>query len=312
MTQAQASRSTKPGRSLSTARGDISFPAYLPVTTFGKKYPLDDLIRPYLPRLASAVMVSHYYAQQMEPEQRPSLPLWVDSGGFAALFEGSKILKKGDVGLLELTHGDIVETLHPKDVLAFQETHADVALTLDFPIPPGLSLKESQRRQRLTIANALWALANRRRQSLRLYACIQAWDVASVRSCAEAYVGKDFDGVALGGLVPRAKDPDLVLSMVRTVREVVGDLPIHVLGLGNPKLLPQIYAAGADSVDSSSYVQYAANGRLWSNPNLELNDPSPTDRLHLALCNLAMATGRTLPLSSAQLTFATLWSAQGR
>ncbi len=139
MTQAQASRSTKPGRSLSTARGDISFPAYLPVTTFGKKYPLDDLIRPYLPRLASAVMVSHYYAQQMEPEQRPSLPMWVDSGGFAALFEGSKILKKGDVGLLELTHGDIVETLHPKDVLAFQETHADVALTLDFPIPPGLS-----------------------------------------------------------------------------------------------------------------------------------------------------------------------------
>ncbi len=307
----QTSVGTQRGRSLSTARGKIPFPAYLPVTTFGKKYPLDDLIRPYLPRLAAAVMVSYYYAQQMEPEQRPNLPMWVDSGGFAALFEGAKILKKRDVGLLEITNGDVVQSLHPKDILAFQEAHADVALTLDFPIPPSLGLKESQRRQRLTIANALWALANRRRQDLRLYACIQAWDVASAQACAEAYAGKGFDGVALGGLVPRAKDADLVLSMVRAVREVVGDLPIHVLGLGNPKLLTQIYEAGADSVDSSSYVQYAANGRLWSNPNLELKDPSPTDRLHLALCNLALATGRTLPLSAAQLTFATLRSAQG-
>jgi helicase len=297
-------------RSLQTAHGEIPFPAYLPVITFGKKYPLDDLIRPYLPRLAPAVMVSHYYAQMMEPEQRPRLPMWIDSGGFAALFEGAKIRKKGEVGLLEIPHGDGLDSLHPKDVLAFQETHADVALTLDFPIPPGLSSREAKRRQSLTIANAHWALANRRRPDLRLYACVQAWDVASARACAEAYEGQGFDGVAIGGLVPRAKDSDLVLSIIRTVREVIGDLPLHVLGLGNPKFLPQIYGAGADSVDSSSYVQYAANGKLWSDPDLQLKDPSPTDRLHLALCNLALATGRTLPLSTAQLTFSTLRSVQ--
>jgi tRNA-guanine family transglycosylase len=299
-----------PPRVLVTRKGTIHFPAYIPVTTFGKKYPLDNLIRPYLPRLAPAVMVSHHYAQSMTPDQRPNLPLWIDSGGFAALLAGTQIINRKGVGILEVQNGDKIEILHPKDVITFQEEHADMALTLDFPIPPGLSLEEGQQRQHLTIANALWALANRRRRDLPLYTCLQAWDVPSAKVCAEAYVGKGFDGVAMGGLVPRAKDPDLVLALIRTVRAVIGDLPLHVLGLGHPNLLPQIYAAGADSVDSSSYVQYAANGKLWANPNLILKDPSPTDRLHLALCNLALATGKTLPLSAATPLFTTLQLAQ--
>ena len=49
-------------KQLVTRGGLIQFPAYIPVTTFGEKYPLDDLVRPYLPRLASAIMVSKYYA----------------------------------------------------------------------------------------------------------------------------------------------------------------------------------------------------------------------------------------------------------
>lgn len=73
-------------KSLTTPSGTIRFPAYVPVTTFGGKYPLDALIQPYLPRLAQVVMVSHHYALQMK--ERPRLPLMIDSGGFAALFEG--------------------------------------------------------------------------------------------------------------------------------------------------------------------------------------------------------------------------------
>ena len=52
--------------SLKTTKGEIPFPAYIPVTTYGSKYPLDKLIQPYLPRLAPAIMVSHYYAQEMK------------------------------------------------------------------------------------------------------------------------------------------------------------------------------------------------------------------------------------------------------
>ena len=134
----------KPLDHINTARGVIKFPAYFPVTTFGEKYPLDDLVRPYLPRLAPAIMVSFYYARQMK--ERPTMPMLIDSGGFASLFEGAKVRAQRGLGVLETTHDEKVEVLHPMDVLEFQEQHADLAFTLDFPIPPSMDGEEGKRR----------------------------------------------------------------------------------------------------------------------------------------------------------------------
>lgn len=290
-------------RSLTTRRGAIPFPAYIPVTTFGGKYPLDDLLRPYLPRLAPAMMVSYHYARQMT--DTPRIPLLVDSGGFASLFRNAQVLQSGELGVIQVSNDDGIDTIHPKDVLELQEQIADVAFTLDFPIPPGTEEGEARRRMELTIGNALWALKNRRRRDLPLYACVQAWDEDSAQHCARAYADAGFDGIAIGGLVPRARDMDLVLSIVKVTRAAVGQLPLHVLGLGKPELVGTLFRAGVDSVDSSSYVKLAANGRLWSNPTVHLQDPSPVDLLHLALCNLATATNRTLPLSTARVAFTT-------
>jgi helicase len=134
---------------------------------------------------------------------------------------------------------------------------------------------------------------------------VQAWDVPSARGCARAYARAGFDGVALGGMVPRAQDAEAVLSIVETVRVEVGDLPLHVFGLGKPDLVRQLFRLGVDSVDSSAYVKLAAEGRLWGDPSFRLEGPSPTERLHLALCNLATAAGRSWPLSAAGLIFST-------
>ena len=246
-------------RILQTPSGIIRFPAYIPVTTFGGKYPLDALIQPYLPRLAQAVMVSHHYALQMK--ERPRVPMMIDSGGFAALFDGSRILKERGLGVLEINLGESPERLTPWDVLEFQERHADIAFTLDFPIPPNLEPKEAKRRQKLTIDNALWAIRNRRRKEMRLFACIQGWDVESISRCPKAYSDKGFDGIALGGMVPRARNRDFVLECVRSVRNEVPDLPLHVFGLGHPDFLTDLFAAGVDSVDSGSFVKAAADGQ---------------------------------------------------
>lgn len=287
-------------KSLVTPSGTIRFPAYVPVTTFGGKYPLDALIQPYLPRLAQMVMVSHYYALQMK--ERPRLPLMIDSGGFAALFDGSRILKERGLGVLEINLGESPEHLTPWDVLEFQERHADIAFTLDFPIPPNLESKEAKRRQKLTIDNALWALRNRRRKGMCLFACIQGWDVKSIAACARSYAGQGFDGVALGGMVPRARDRNLVLECVHTVRKEIPDLPLHVFGLGHPDFLPDLYAAGVDSVDSSSYVKAAADGFQWRT-NTKLTDASTPERLKIALENLSYATDATLPMTAQVVNF---------
>jgi helicase len=287
---------TQSGRELRTRNGLVRLPAYVPVTTFGGKYPLDDLVRPYLPRLADAMMVSFHYARQMKEE--PRLPLLVDSGGFASLLSDTRIGVEGGLGILDVPADEATERIHPRDVLELQERIADVAFTLDFPVPPGMDEKEARRRQELTIANAHWALANRRRRDLLLFACVQAWDAESARDCARAYSRAAFDGVAIGGLIPRARDRQLVFAIIEAVREELGDQPLHVFGLGKPEIVAELFEARIDSVDSSSYVQLAADGRLWGRSDFRIDDPSVTDRLHLALCNLATATGCAIPLSA--------------
>ncbi len=290
-------------RSLATRHGPIPLPAYIPVTTYGDRYPLDQLIRPYLPRLATAVMVSYHFARQIK--ESPRLPLLVDSGGFASLFERATVNVSNGLGVIDIQTDDGTERIDPTGVLDLQESIADVAFTLDFPIPPGMDSGSAKERMKLTIANAHWALANRRRRDLPLYACIQAWDRASARTCARAYRGESFEGVAIGGLVPRARNMRAVLGIVDAVRSELSDIPLHVFGLGKPETVKALFEAGVDSVDSSAYVQLAADGRLWSNPGFRLRDPSPTERLHLALCNLATAVGQTLPLAMAPIGFST-------
>ena len=297
---------SSPTTELKTAHGVLRLPAYVPVTTFGEKYPLDDLVRPYLPRLANAVMVSLHYARQMK--ERPSLPLMIDSGGFASLFQNATVKTVGSVGVLETRNEENVELLHPRDVLEFQEKHADIAFTLDFPIPPSMDEQEARRRNKLTIANAQWAFHNRRRKDMLLFACVQGWDLDSYRECAAAYKDLAFDGVAIGGLVPRVSDVDGVLAIVDAVRAAFPNRPLHVLGLGKPNIVEALFRRGVQSVDLSSYVKLAADGKLWGQTDVHLPDASATERLHLALCNLAMATQRALPLSTSHLLFGSrLW-----
>lgn len=292
---------------LKTRRGDIRLPAYIPVTTFGKKYPLDDLVRPYLPRLATAVMVSFHYAKQAT--SWPNLPTMIDSGGFASLFANARVFAEGDLGCIEVTPAEgAPEKIHPKDVLEFQEQHADIAFTLDFPIPPLMPLREAKRRQALTIKNARWALANRRRTDMLLFAVIQGWDEESFVRCAKVLATLPFDGFAIGGLVPRIRDEALILGITEGVRSAVDDKPLHVFGVGKPALVQRLFKLGIDSVDSSSYVKLAADGRLWGSSK-RLSHPSPTGRLHLALCNLATASNAPLPLSMASMLFRTSFTA---
>lgn len=289
-------------RNITTRSGTINFPAYIPVTTFGQKYPLDNLIRPYLPRLSPAVMVSYHYARQMTESFR--LPLMVDSGGFAALFEKSKVVRsRQGLGIIKFEQGGKQEIIDPRDVLRLQEEIADIAFTLDFPIPPGMEKKEAEKRLRLTVKNALWALSNRRRRDLPLYGVIQAWNAESARLVAREYRNAGFDGIAIGGLVPRARDLCAIAEIVDAVRNEIPNLPLHIFGLGNPAAVEMLFNRGVDSVDSSSYVRMAADGKLWGSAEKFTSGISATQRVHLALCNLANATGASFPLSASRLMF---------
>ncbi len=139
-----------------------------------------------------------------------------------------------------------------------------------------------------------------------MFACVQAEAPEAARLAAADYAAAGFDGVAIGGLAPRVGELGFIESMVKTVRDALGEsLPLHVFGIGDPRIVRKLFAWGADSVDSSSYARLAASGRSWR-ATIRLDDPSPTERLHLAICNLAKATGATLPFSSLPMVFSTL------
>jgi tRNA-guanine family transglycosylase len=243
-------------RVLQTRSGPLALPAFLPVTTIGSRFPLDDLVRPYLPRLSAGLMVSYHYAKQMT--RRPDGILFIDSGGFASLFEGSDYIERGDYTVIRTREGDEIA---PPDVLTLQEKHADIGATVDFLIPPDCPREEAERRQLLTERNARWALAHRRRSDLRLFASVQAWDADSATATMNTLVSHPFDGFALGGMVPRIKRPEEIIEIVRAIRAADRERPLHVFGIGNAALIRTLFSEGVSSVDSSSYVRAAADGK---------------------------------------------------
>jgi tRNA-guanine family transglycosylase len=284
--------------SIDTREGTVQFPAYLPVTTFGEKYPLDDLVRPYLPRLAPGVMVSYHYAREMDTEERPKVPLFVDSGGYGLVkIEEAEVVERRGLGQIEVPGDENNQRVHPREVLDLQEKIAEVAFTLDFPIPEDTTGAEAERRRDLSIANARWALRNRRRHDMPLFASLQGWDVSSYRASAEALSDHEFEGFGIGGLASGGGDESFVKAVVAETRAAIGERPLHVFGIGKPDRAEMAFEAGATSVDSSSYVQAAASGRMWGRGE-SLKDPSVTDQVHIALCNLAAATETPVPLST--------------
>lgn len=271
---------------ITTPHGRVRLPAYMPVTTFGGTYPLDELIRPYLPREADCLMVSYHYARQMT--ERPAMPLFIDSGGFAALLPGAVVnaFPDGTAGVLVPLEEGAPELITPDAVLRLQELHADFGAPLDFPIPPGCPPAEAERRLAFTLANARWALEHRKSAALRLFGCVQGYDRASYLASARWLVAMGYRDLAVGGLVPRLHDKALVLAIVRDIAELGPEL-LHVFGAGEPALARALVAAGATSVDSSSYVRAAADGKCWDGERLE--DPSGLERAHIALRNLRQA-----------------------
>ena len=247
-------------RTLKTRSGVLEFPVFMPVTTFGNAFPLDELVRPYLTRHTSAMMVSYHYAQAMK--KKPKGILFIDSGGFASLFEGSERVDEGDYVSIRTKEGTLIT---PPEVLAFQEKHADIGATVDFIIPPDCEKDEAKCRQEATIKNAIWAICNRRKPDFRLYASVQAWDAESAQYIIQQLAPYSFDGFALGGMVPRVKRPDEIIAIVRAILAVERERPLHVFGIGNASLISALIKEGVSSIDSSSWVRNAADGR-YINP----------------------------------------------
>lgn len=275
-------------KTLDTRKGPIRFPAFVPVSRLGTRGGLDARIQAALDSVAPAVLVS--YATCSHPKAADShVPSMITSGSSALLSYGAMASRRGEIG--EIHFPSRKASLTPEMVLAAQEEHAEVAFSFDFPIPYGIDPIEAFRRQDLTISCALWAARAKRRQDLPVFACVQGWDRQSYRQCANAYRGRDFAGLAIGGLSTRADNVSNVLSIVGAVIEEADGKPVHVFNLGDPSMVSALFAEGVDSISSNSWMALANEGRFWNNAFSRLEKPSQKDKEILALWNLSCAVG---------------------
>ena len=152
-------------------------------------------------------------------------------GGFAGLLEGAVFTECGDHACIQTADGKVLE---PLEILDFQMRNADIGATLDFIIPPGIPEDECRRRQELTVKNALYAKAHLADGKLVLFASLQCWDEESARRSAKIYSDAGFDGIAVGGMVPRAKDREYIKMVVMAVREEAPPLPDPCVRLRKP------------------------------------------------------------------------------
>jgi helicase len=153
---------------------------------------------------------------------------------------------------------------------------------------------EAARRALLTLDNAHYALRQRGKlfPHLQLFGVVQAQSPLDAAACARALVamrddgGRGFDGLAIGGLVPHARDLDYTSGVVAAVRAEAPGLPIHVFGIGQPESIRRLVAAGVTSSDSSAYARDAVRGRSWRRPEAPIENPSLGESLVLALQHL--------------------------
>lgn len=290
---------TRPDR-LMIRGSSLPLPGFVPAVT--GTGPLDRMIWPHLPRVAPlGVLVSapSFFMVHHEPAPLPSR-LWIDGGSFGVFAHGGtwRALPDGTASL-QLRYGETPVEVTCAALLALQQQHAAVAFTLDIPVPVACDGPEARRRLRASIENARFAAEHRAGGDFLLYASLPTGaGPEATLSALDELVQLPIDGVALGGVAGRRENWGDSLDFVRRVRARLGRLPLHVFGVGAFERVRQIQEAGADTVDSSSPLRLALSGNLAGSPGLGIEDPSPIERMHLALTNIARLSCAPLGLDS--------------
>ncbi|MBN2723384.1 MAG: hypothetical protein JXR95_04870 [Deltaproteobacteria bacterium] len=268
---------------------DISRRKIIPVIS-GKHF-AEKLTYPYLPLLLDEVLISYPYADNPDL-QLPDVDIWVDSGSFGLIRYGGGIFTcDDDTTGIKLNFNSEVMEITPMMLLDLQEKIASTAFTMDIPALSGITTPEDALEK--SVLNACWALENRRKRNMRLYASIGVCENFQIwKKYVQRLAEEDFDGIAVGGLVPLIKKPGFVKKVISELLSVWGmDRPVHVFGLS--KIPEDISEKCTITSDSSTWIRYAASGKDTEG-HLIIADPSSIEIFHCALNNLAAIGGKGL------------------
>lgn len=229
---------------IETSHGKLKTPTVFPLLKisdrgFWKK------IEEYLPKL-ECLMVNFYeaYLSGSIAKVREGIhsflnfkrPIFMDSGGYT--------LKDTDFPIFELYKIQ-------------KESKSDILSTLDSPLRMNFAWGHSSRIHK-NIKNALKIMKENCDKN-RVFASVHARDSLELM-CYLKFLERhgNFDGYAIGGLVPIAQQPMRIVRLIFAARKTIANKPIHVYGLGGFPTAILLFYSGVDSVDASTFTKAGA------------------------------------------------------
>jgi queuine tRNA-ribosyltransferase len=261
---------------LTTARGVIDTPIFMPVGTQGSVKAIDGR---ELLEMGTQVILGNTYHLSIRPgmdiiRQAGGLhkfidwphPILTDSGGFQ-VFSLAKIRKIKAHGVEFRSHLDgSLLFLGPKEAMAIQrELGSDIAMVFDECPPHGCTPREAKLAVERTIRWARECLEQPRAEGQQFFGIVQGGSNAVLREeCAKTLVAMDFDGYAIGGVSVGEPEPEMMKAVEMTEPFLPANKARYAMGLGTPAQLVELVARGVDMFDCVLPTRVARNGTAFT------------------------------------------------
>ena len=292
-------------RTLETPSGPLETPILFPVRNIGKRS--SDNTPEYtdlIPDMGVA-MVNTRAIRQREPQ-------WKRIRNGATL--------RGEMGVPEDTvvfadsggfdfRDKVVDTTPEKILHTQRQIGADLLGTVDVPLSRENRDAENQCRIKRSTEYALEASDSHYGDEL-LIASVHGHDPETVRNTLQ-YLERhgDFDGYAIGSLVPIRTDYKKVTKLILAAREST-DKHLHVYGLGGIVYQPLLIYLGVDSFDSTAFIR-SAGKRNYLLPGFGGKELHAIEELEYLPCACSVCRDSTLAdirEDRDQLTIHNLWA----
>jgi len=261
---------------VTTTRGVIDTPAFMPVGTQGSVKALDPR---ELLEMGTQIILGNTYHLNI----RPGLdiitaagdlhkfinwpkPILTDSGGFQ-VFSLAKIRKIKTHGVEFRSHLDgSLLFLGPKEAMHIQKVLAsDIAMVFDECPAHDAPVREMRAAVERTIRWAGECLEQPRATGQMYFGIVQGGSNAALREeCAKALVAMNFDGYAIGGVSVGEPEPEMMKAVEYTEPFLPANKARYAMGLGTPAQMVELVARGVDMFDCVLPTRVARNGTAFT------------------------------------------------
>ncbi len=261
---------------ISTARGDILTPVFMPV---GTKATVKAMAPFELQQIGAQIILANTYHLYLRPGREVvreagglhRFMAWpghilTDSGGFQ-VFSLSTLREISEEGVRFRSHIDGSEhNMTPELSIRIQEDlGSDIAMCFDECVRYPCTREESEAALGRTLRWAERCRASHSRDGQALFGIVQGSVFEDQRiRCARELKGMDFPGYAIGGLSVGEPHEEMYRTLDTVCPELPSVKPRYLMGVGYPSNLVEGVARGVDMFDCVLPTRDGRNGTLFT------------------------------------------------